>query len=362
MAKRDYYSVLGVSKTANQDEIKKAFRQLAKKYHPDKGGDPEKFKEAAEAYEVLSDPDKRAQYDHFGHVGPEQRFDFDLRNFRRTREAFEEFGSAFEDIFDMFFGEGVRTARSRQSRRSRAQHGEDLEYRLRITLEDAAFGAQMKLTVPRLIPCDWCQGTGAEPGTRRTKCPVCQGRGELQYRQQTLLGSFVNVRTCERCGGTGEILGHPCRRCRGSGRMKVESQLSIKIPPGVDTGSRLRLANEGNAGLEGGPSGDLYITVEVQPHPVFQRRGDDLFSEVSIKFAQAALGAKIKVPTLYGDETLDIRPGTQPGETFKLAGKGIPHLQGWGKGDLYVTVKVEVPKGLTRRAQELLQQLDGELK
>jgi molecular chaperone DnaJ len=364
MAKRDYYEVLGVPRTASQDEIKKAFRQLAKKYHPDKGGDPEKFKEIAEAYEVLSDPDKRAQYDRFGHVGPEQRFDFDLRDFRRAREAFEEFGfgSAFEDIFDMFFGEGLRTRTTRERRRSRAQRGEDLEYRLRINLEDAAFGAQMKLTVPRYIVCDVCRGSGVEPGTQRTVCPDCHGRGEIQYRQQTLLGSFVNIRTCARCGGTGEIIEHPCRRCHGSGRVKVESQLSVKIPPGVDTGSRLRLAGEGNAGLEGGPPGDLYITVEVRPHPIFQRKGDDIYVELPIKFTQAALGARVKVPTLYGEEELTIPAGTQPGETFKLAGKGIPHLQSWGKGDQYVTVKVEVPKDLSRRAQELLRQLDEELR
>lgn len=363
MTKRDYYSVLGVSKTASPDEIKKAFRQLAKKYHPDKGGDAEKFKEAAEAYEVLSDPDKRAQYDRFGHVGPEQRFGFDMRDFRRTRQAFEEFGfgSAWEDIFDAFFGEGLRTRETRDRRRSRAQRGEDLEYRLRINLEDAAFGAQMKLTVPRYIACDACRGTGVEAGSQRTKCPDCNGRGEIQYRQQTLLGSFVNIRTCGRCGGTGEIIENPCRRCHGSGRVKVESQLSVKIPPGVDTGSRLRLAGEGNIGLEGGPAGDLYITVEVRPHPIFQRQGDDIYVELPIKFTQAALGAKVKVSTFYGEETLHIPAGTQSGETFRLNGKGIPHLQGRGKGDQYVTVKVKVPKGLTRKAQELLKQLDEEL-
>ncbi|MCX8102929.1 MAG: molecular chaperone DnaJ [Candidatus Bipolaricaulota bacterium] len=363
MARKDYYEILGVSRDASQDEIKKAFRQLAKKYHPDKGGDPEKFKEAAEAYEVLSDPDKRAQYDRFGHVGPEQRFDFDLRDFRRAREAFEEFGfgSAWEDIFDMFFGEGLRTRTTRDRRRSRAQRGEDLEYRLRINLEDAAFGAQMKLTVPRYTVCDVCRGTGVEPGTQRTVCPDCRGRGEIQYRQQTLLGSFVNIRTCGRCGGTGEIIEHPCRRCHGSGRVKTESQLSVKIPPGVDTGSRLRLAGEGNAGLEGGSPGDLYITVEVRPHPIFQRQGDDIYVELPIKFTQAALGARVKVPTLYGEEELTIPAGTQAGERFKLSGKGIPHLQGWGKGDQYVTVKVQVPKGLSRRAQELLKQLEEEL-
>ncbi|MCS6936537.1 MAG: molecular chaperone DnaJ [Candidatus Bipolaricaulota bacterium] len=364
MAKKDYYTVLGVARNASQEEIKKAFRQLAKKYHPDKGGDPEKFKEIAEAYEVLSDPEKRAQYDHFGHVGPEQRFDFDLRDFRRAREAFEEFGfgSAWEDIFDAFFGEGLRTRQTRERRRSRAQRGEDLEYRLRINLEDAAFGTQMKLTVPRQVLCPECDGQGMAPGSGRIRCEVCGGRGELHYRQQTLLGSFVNIRTCERCQGTGELIERPCSRCHGTGRVKTESQLSVKIPPGVDTGSRLRLAGEGNAGTEGGPPGDLYIVVEVRPHPIFQRRGDDIYVELPIRFTQAVLGAKVKVPTLDGEETLEIPSGTQPGETFRLRGKGIPHLQGWGKGDQYVVVKIEVPKTVSKRAQELLQQLDQELR
>ncbi len=364
MAKKDYYTVLGVARNASPEEIKKAFRQLAKKYHPDKGGDAEKFKEAAEAYEVLSDSEKRAQYDHFGHVGPEQRFDFDLRDFRRTREAFEEFGfgSAWEDIFDAFFGEGLRTRQTRERRRSRARRGEDLEYRLRINLEDAAFGTQMKLTVPRQALCAECDGKGTSPGSGRTRCETCAGRGELQYRQQTLLGSFVNIRTCERCRGTGELLEKPCHRCHGAGRVKTESQLSVKIPPGVDTGSRLRLTGEGNAGTEGGPPGDLYIAVEVRPHPIFQRRGDDIYIELPIRFTQAALGAKVKVPTLNGEETLEIPAGTQTGETFRLRGKGLSRLQGWGKGDQYAIVKIEVPKNLSKRAQDLLRQLDEELK
>lgn len=363
MAKKDYYTVLGVARDASQDDIKKAFRQLAKKYHPDKGGDAEKFKEVAEAYEILSDPEKRTQYDHFDHVGPDQRFDFDVRDFRRTREAFEEFGfgSAWEDIFDTFFGEGLRTRQTRARRRSRAQRGEDLEYRLRINLEDAAFGTQMKLTVPRYAICTDCDGKGAAPGSGRVRCAACAGRGELQYRQQTLLGSFVNIRTCERCRGAGELLEKPCARCHGVGRVKIENQLSVKIPPGVDIGSRLRLTGEGNAGVEGGPSGDLYIVVDVRPHPVFQRRGDDIYVELPITFTQAALGAKVKVPTLNGEETLEIPAGTQMGETFRLRGKGIPRLQGWGKGDQYVAVKVEVPKSLSRKAQDLLRQLDEEL-
>jgi len=367
MPKRDYYEILGVSRSASPEEIKKAYRRLAKKYHPDASkdeGSAEKFKEATEAYEVLSDPDKRAQYDRFGHVGPEQRFDFGPMDFRRAREAFEEFGfgrSAFDDIFDMFFGEGLRTSRTRARRKARAQPGEDLEYKLRLSLEDAAFGTKMKVTVPRYVTCDRCKGSGIEPGSSKRVCPVCNGGGEIEYRQATFLGSFINVRTCERCGGTGEIIEDPCHKCRGRGRVKEESRISINIPAGVDDGSRLRLRGEGNAGMEGGQAGDLYIVVELKPHDIFKRVGDDIYCEVPLKFTQAALGATIKVPTLSGEEKLDIPPGTQSGENFKLSGKGIPHLRGWGRGDQYVTVKVTVPKNLTPRQRELLRMLDEEL-
>jgi len=366
MAKKDYYEILGVSRDASQEEIKKAYRRLAKKYHPDlnkDGGSAEKFKQIAEAYEVLSDPEKRAQYDRFGHVGPEQGFDFDFRDFRRAREAFEEFGfgTAWEDLFDLFFGEGMRT-RARPRQRSRAQRGEDLEYKLRLTLEDAAQGTRVKVTVPRYVVCDRCGGTGREPGSGVRVCPTCNGSGQVEYRRRTMLGSFVNVMTCERCEGTGEIIETPCQRCDLKGRVWEESRISIKVPPGVDTGSRLRLAGEGNAGLQGGPPGDLYIVVEIAPHDVFERKGDDLYVEVPITFPQAALGATIKVPTLFGEEELEIPPGTQSGKTFILRGKGIPHLRGRGRGDQYVTIRVEVPKRLSRRQRELLEELDKSLK
>jgi molecular chaperone DnaJ len=363
--RKDYYEILGVPRDASQEEIKRAYRRLAKKYHPDvakDGGSAEKFKEIAEAYEVLSDPEKRAQYDRFGHVGPEQGFDFDLRDFRRARETFEEFGfgGVWDDLFDLFFGEGVRT-RTRPQPRTRAQRGEDLEYKLRLTLEDAAQGTRVKITVPRYVVCDRCGGAGQEPGTGTRVCPICHGTGQVEYRRRTMLGSFVNVQTCGRCEGTGEIIEEACHRCDGRGRVWEESRIAIKVPPGVDTGSRLRLAGEGNAGLFGGSPGDLYIVVEIAPHDVFTRKGDDLYCEVPITFPQAALGATIKVPTLFGEEELKIPPGTQSGETFVLRGKGIPHLKGRGQGDQYVTVKVTTPKRLSRRVRQLLEELDREL-
>jgi molecular chaperone DnaJ len=362
LAKRDYYETLGVSKQATGDEIKKAYRDLAKKHHPDKGGNAEKFKEVAEAYEVLSDADKRTQYDHFGHVGPNQSFDFDMRDFSRARRDFEEFGfGSFDDIVDMFFGEGMRTGRRRVQRQSRAQQGEDLEYRIRITLEDAAQGTRMTMRVPRYVICASCQGSGAEAGSKTTPCPQCHGSGEIRYSRQTMLGNFVNIRTCERCTGSGEILENQCRKCRGSGRVKDESTITINVPAGVDTGSRLRLKDEGNAGIAGGPQGDLYIIIEVKPHDLFQRRGDDIFIEQPIKFTQATLGAKIKVPTLHGEETLSIPAGTQSGQQFRLAGKGIPRVQGFGRGDHYVIVQIQTPTKLSRKQEELLRQLDSEL-
>jgi len=367
MAKRDYYEVLGVAKDATQDEIKKAYRRLAKRYHPDlnkDGGSAEKFKEVAEAYEVLSDPEKRVQYDRFGHAGPDQMFDFGGTDFRRAREAFDEFGfgrGAFDEIFDLFFGEGLRTSRARARRRSRAQRGEDLEYRLQLSLEDVAFGTKLRITVPRYIVCDRCRGRGIEPGGRVETCPICHGTGQVEYRYQTMLGSFVNVRTCERCGGTGEIIKNPCSKCHGRGRVKEKSKISITIPAGVDTGSRLRLAREGNAGTGGGPPGDLYIIVEVKPHDTFKREGDDIYCEVPITITQAALGATVKVPTLDGEAAIKVPPGTQPGTKFRLRGKGIPHLHGRGRGDQFVQVKVTVPTTLTREQRRLLKELERTL-
>lgn len=368
MAKRDYYETLSVSRTASAEEVKKAYRRLAKKYHPDlskDGASAEKFKQIAEAYEVLSDPEKRAQYDRFGHVGPEQGFDFNVRDFRRAREAFEEFGfgTAWDDLFSMFFGEGTRpTTRGQARGRTRAHRGEDLEYRLRLTLEDAAQGTRVKVTVPRYVSCDHCKGAGREPGSSVQSCPACNGRGQVEHRRRTMLGSFINVMVCERCEGTGEMVEIPCKKCDQRGRVWEQSRITIQVPPGVDTGSRLRLASEGNSGMNGGSAGDLYIVVELAPHNTFTRRGDDLCCEIPISFTQAALGAKIKVPTLFGQEELTIPAGTQSGETFLLRGQGIPHLRGRGRGDQHVTINVVTPKNLTKRQRQLLEELDGELR
>jgi len=359
VAKRDYYEVLGVDKGASSDEVKKAYRKLAKRYHPDlnqEQGSAERFKEAAEAYEVLSDADKRAQYDRFGHAGPDQSFNFGDVDFHRARQTFEEFGfGGMDSVFDMFFGQGGDA----QQKHTRLRRGSDLEYRLRITLEDAAFGTKMKLTIPRFVTCSTCHGSGAEPGSIAHVCTACNGHGELQYRQQTLLGSFVNVRPCERCQGSGEVVEKPCRACRGQGRKKEESQVSINIPAGVDTGSRLRLKGAGNAGTASGEAGDLYIIVQVSAHERFMRKDNHLYCDLPIRFTVAALGGKVKVRTLSGEETLKIPAGTQAGTSFRLKGKGIKSLRGGGNGDLFCKVTIEVPKKLNAHQKKALKALEA---
>ena len=358
MAKQDYYDILGVSREAGEAEIKKAYRQKAKELHPDRNPNDrkkaeEKFKQIAEAYEVLSDPQKRAQYDRYGHAGPDQGFTFGDSDFHRARDAYREFGfGGFDDLFDMFFRQGAPRGRTRQ----RIRQGESIEYKLRITLEDAAHGTKMSVTVPRLVACDRCLGTGMEPGSSKRTCPTCEGRGQIQHRQQSLLGSFVNVRACPECSGTGEILEQPCNRCHGSSRVKEKSHISITVPAGVDTGSRLRLKGQGNAGIEGGPSGDLFIMIELIPHPQFTRDGREIHSTVTVSYPDAALGTKIRVDTLWGEEELTIPAGTQPGDVFRLRGKGIANVhRGGGKGDHLVAVILQVPRkhsGKQRKALE----------
>lgn len=342
MSKKDYYEILGVSRTATEAEIKRAYRSLAVKHHPDKNpGDPhaeEKFKECAEAYAVLSDPQKRSQYDRFGHAG-------------MGGGGFDPGFSNIEDIFDLFgfgdmFGSRTRT-------RSTVQRGSDLRYDLEITLEEAATGKEEKLRIPRLEKCDDCDGRGAEKGSQPESCIACGGSGQTRYQQ----GFFSVMRTCPNCQGKGQIIRTPCKTCRGAGRVEKEKALEIKIPAGVETGSRLRVSGEGEAGVNGGPSGDLFVVLHVKEHEVFERQGANLYSAVPISFAQAALGAEIKVKTLDGEEDLKIPAGTQTGTVFRLKSHGMPTLGGRGKGDLFVAVTLITPKSLTKEQRKILEQL-----
>jgi molecular chaperone DnaJ len=346
MSKRDYYEVLGIKKSATDAEIKRAYRTMAVKHHPDKNpGDTEsedKFKECAEAYAVLSDPQKRAAYDRFGHAAAGaggQGFGFD--------PGF----SNIEDIFDMFgFGDMFG---QRGGRRTTVQRGSDLRYDLEITLEEAAAGKDEKLRIPRLEKCDECSGTGAEKGSHPETCTSCGGRGQTRYQQ----GFFSVMRTCPNCGGKGTIIKTPCKKCHGEGRIEKEKTLEIKIPAGVEMGSRLRVTGEGEAGAGGGPSGDLFVVIHVAEHPEFERQGANLYSAVPVTFAQAALGAEVKVKTLFGEEDLKIPAGTQTGTVFRIKGEGMPHLGARGKGDLFVAVTLVTPKTLTKEQRKLLEQL-----
>lgn len=360
MGKRDYYEVLGVPRTASEADIKKAFRQLARKYHPDANpNDPtaeEKFKEINEAYEVLSDPEKRSRYDQFGHAagpaGPGGGFtgtDFG---------GFNGFGG-FEDIFDAFFG-GTRA----QARPRGPERGADLRYDLDITFEEAAFGTEKEIEFHRIENCSKCDGSGARPGTSPKTCRVCGGTGQVQTTQTTMFGRFVSLRTCDHCRGEGRVVEDPCPDCRGLGRVRRLRAVTVKIPPGVDNESRLRLTGEGEAGARGGPPGDLYVVLTVKPHPVFSRSGDDVLCDVEIGFALASLGGEIPVPTLDGDVVLKIPEGTQSGSVFRLKGRGIQRLRGYGRGDQHVKVIVRTPTRLTPEERELLRrfaQLRGEV-
>jgi molecular chaperone DnaJ len=340
--KRDYYEVLGVDRNASDDEIKRAFRKLAKQFHPDtNAGDKtaaEKFKEANEAYSVLSDSDKRHMYDRFGHNMPQGGFG-DMGGF------------GVPDIFEEFFGFG-----SRASTRRGPQPGAHLKYNLALSFEEAVFGVEKELEIPRLETCPNCHGSGAEPGTTPIRCPQCGGSGEVRRSTQSIFGSFVNVTVCPRCGGEGEIVSTPCKTCRGQRRVQQMSKMSVKIPPGVDEGTQIRLAGEGEAGERGGPTGNLYVVVSVKSHPIFQREGTDLLLDLPINIAQASLGDEIDVPTLNGDIKLSIPAGTQHGKTFRVREQGVPHLRRNGRGDLLVTVQVVVPEKLNDKQKLLLRE------
>lgn len=358
-AKADYYEVLGVSKTASADEIKKSYRKLAMQWHPDRNqGNPEaekKFKEISEAYEVLSDASKRQQYDQFGHEGLRSSFGpggFDFsRDFTHSADLQDILGSIFGEggggFFDDIFGGG---GRRRSTRRDGTQRGADLRFDLEIDLEEAAFGSERQITLPVSEECTSCNGSGVAPGSKPETCKHCGGRGEVISG-----GGFFQVRqTCPVCGGAGTVITRPCNACHGAGRVKDRKRLTLRIPPGVDTGSRLRLAGKGEGGLRGGQPGDLYVVLHVRPHELFERHGEDLLCEVPVPFEVAALGGDVQVPTLEGYAVLKITPGTESGKVFRLKGKGMPDVEGYSHGDLHVRLNPEVPVDLNGRQRKTL--------
>jgi len=350
LAKRDLYEILGVSRSASEEELKKAYRKLALKFHPDRNpGDKEsehQFKEISSAYGILSDKAKRAQYDQFGHVGE----GMEGGGFG-SQTGFGGFGDVFGDIFSDFFG-----ASGKPGGRARGMRGSDLQYNLEISFEQAAFGVTTEVNIPRMEECHLCSGSGARSSKDVEICQVCNGTGQQRIQQ----GFFSVSTTCGKCGGQGRVIKHPCSKCNGAGRLRNFRKLKVTIPAGVDAGSRLKLSGEGEAGMGGGPSGDLYIAIEVRPHPFFRREEFDIFCEVPITFAQAALGSDIVVPTLEGKVELKIPSGSQSGRHFRLRGKGIPHMRGSGRGDQYVQVNVETPSNLTARQKELLKEFARE--
>ena len=350
MSKRDYYETLGVDRNASKEDIKKAYRKLARKYHPDVNKDDpqaaEKFKEVKEAYETLSNDQKKAHYDQFGHTDPNQGF------------GGQGFGGAdfggFGDIFDMFFGGG---GGSRRRDPNAPRQGADLQYTMTIEFEEAAFGKETEIKIPREETCDTCHGSGAKPGTKPETCSHCGGSGQLNVEQNTPFGRIVNRRVCHHCQGTGKIIKDKCTTCGGDGTVKKNRTIHVKIPAGVDEGQQIRLSGQGEAGVNGGPAGDLFIVFHIKPHKFFERDGDDVFCEIPLSFAQVALGDEIEVPTLYGKVKLKIPAGTQTNTHFRLRGKGIKNVRGYGQGDQHVTVKVVTPKNLSDREKELFKEL-----
>ncbi len=348
--KRDYYEVLGIERGANADDIKKSYRRLARQYHPDVNKAPDaeaKFKEVNEAYEVLSDENKRAAYDRFGHAGVDASAG--AGGFSGDFSGFGGLG----DIFEEFFGFGGARAGTRRTPR----RGADLRYDMPITFEEAAFGVEREIEVARYETCTRCNGRGTEPGTTPLRCHTCNGTGEVRRVQQSILGSFVNVTTCPTCRGEGETISIPCTQCRGNKRVRVVRKLTVKVPPGVDSGTQIRLAGEGELGEHGGPIGNLYVVLDVKPHQFFRRREDDIVLEVAINVAQAALGDEITVPTLDGDEKIPIPAGTQTGRVISIKGKGIPHLRRSGRGDELVVIQVSIPTQLTHEQREMFSKL-----
>jgi len=359
LAKKDYYEVLGVPRDATEDEIKKAYRQLVKKYHPDLNPDNKeeceaKLKEINEAYEVLSDPEKRAKYDRFGHAGVDPQ---SAGSYGQDFGGFGDFGDLFDDIFDIFGGGFTSSARRRQG----PVRGADLRYDLTIDFREAVFGTEKEIQVRRTETCQTCHGTGAKPGTGKVTCPTCNGLGEVRYAQRTPFGQFIRTSTCTTCGGTGEIIKEKCSTCSGRGKVVKTRRIKVKVPAGVDTGSVISMRGEGEAGERGGPNGDLYIYINVLEDKVFKRSGNDIYVKVPISFTEAALGAEIEVPTLEGIEKFNIPEGTQTGTEFKLKNRGVPNLKGYGRGDLFFTVEVQVPTKLTEKQKQLLREFAKEM-
>lgn len=360
MSKRDYYEVLGVDKNADDKQLKSAYRKLAMKYHPDRNPDnkeaEEKFKEANEAYEILSDSEKRNLYDRFGHAGVNQN--------AGAGGGFNGFGGdfgggfGFEDIFDSFFGGG---GSRRGPRRRGPSKGSDIEVNVTIDFLDAANGVAKEIEYLRTEDCEVCSGTGAKAGSGKKTCPTCNGSGEVRYAQRSLFGQSISVKECDTCHGTGEVVEEPCDTCKGHGRVKKRRKIEIKIPAGVDNGNVMTLRGEGNLGFKGGPRGDVYVSIKVRPHEIFEREGENIYLRIPITFPQAALGDELIVPTIDGKVKYKIEAGTQNGTSFKLKGKGFPYLNGYGRGDMYVKVVIEVPTELTDAQKKLIMDLDKEL-
>jgi molecular chaperone DnaJ len=348
MAPRDYYEILGVARSASDDEIKSAFRKLARKYHPDVSQEPdaeERFKEVNEAYGVLSDTDKRSAYDRFGHAGVQ------------GTAGMPDFSVDFADIFEGLFGGLGGFGRSSQRSRNMPRRGADLQLTLSLTFEEAVFGVEKEVEFTRDEQCSSCQGSRAEPGTSPVRCSACNGTGEVRQVRQTLLGSMVQVSTCTTCGGQGEIIATPCRTCNGRGLERKTRKKNVSIPAGVDSGNQIRLAGEGQPGINGGPNGNLYLLIEVQPHQFFRRRNNDILLDLDINVAQATLGAEVEIPTVDGKEKLKIPAGIQPGKVLRIRARGVPFLRGTGRGDHLVIVNVAIPKSLTTEQRDLFEQL-----
>lgn len=350
MAKKDFYEVLGLEKGASDEEIKKAFRKQALKYHPDRNpGDKvaeEKFKELNEAYQVLSDPQKKAQYDQYGTT------DFNGGGFEGGFD-FSDFGGfgGFGDIFDSFFGGGFSGG---GRRKNGPQKGDDLEYSLNLTFEEAVFGCEKEINITRSENCDTCSGTGAKKGSHPKTCDKCGGTGQVRVQRNTPLGSFVSMSACDKCSGKGTIITDPCPDCKGKGKVRKQRKIKVKVPAGVDTGNIMPMRGQGEHGANGGPAGDLYVGIRVASHSTFKRKGFDIFIDTHISFAKATLGTELKVPTVDGDVKYDVPAGTQPGTVFRLKGKGVPKVNGHGRGDQYVNVVVDIPKNLNQKQKEAL--------